>query len=51
LPYGMARDWRNPSFPDLHFRAQVRNFNAAPRGATVVIPINPPGWTMTLNKH
>ena len=51
LPYGMARDWRYPAFADLHFRDQARRFENAPRGASVTIPINPPGWTMQLVKR
>ena len=48
---GILRDWRNAAFPDAHFEEYVKQFEAAPAGAIVVIPINPEGWDMRLVKH
>jgi hypothetical protein len=48
---GVARDWRRPAFPDVNYAASVRNFEAAPSGAKITIPLNPKGWEMELVKH
>lgn len=54
LPLGIVRDWRYPSFADLHFQEYASKFEAAPPGTKMVIPINPVNaahWTMELTKH
>jgi hypothetical protein len=51
LPIGVRRDWRYPAFADMHFREYASQFRAAPSGTRIVIPINPPPWTMELTKH
>lgn len=50
LPLGMYRDWKYPQLQDLHFCRYAATLECAPKGASLVIPINPPGWTMTLTK-
>lgn len=47
----LPADWRYPPLDDSHFGDQVAMFNAAPSGETVVIAIDPPGWSMQLTKH
>jgi hypothetical protein len=47
---GLILDWRQPAFQDFHFNRCVREFNAAPDGAEVIFPLNPPGWYMLLIK-
>lgn len=49
--FGIAREWRHHPAADQHFAENVSRFEAAPAGATIVIPIDPPGWNMTLVKH
>jgi len=46
-----ARNWQYPPLPDLHFGRYAREFQAAPRGTSFSIPINPIGWSLTLVKH
>lgn len=46
---GIYADWRQPKFQDLKFREHAAEFDAAPAGAVVVIPINP-NWEMRLIK-
>lgn len=48
---GVALDWRWPARVDYRFPERARAFEAAAPGATVVIPINPPGWRMRLVKR
>ncbi|HWR59185.1 MAG TPA: hypothetical protein VN328_09885 [Thermodesulfovibrionales bacterium] len=48
---GIIMDWRYPAFTDFNFREHAHRFESAPIGTQVTIPINPPGWTMTLTKH
>lgn len=50
LPFAMYRGWKYPRLGDLHFSQYAATFARAPKGASVVIPINPPGWRMTLTK-
>jgi hypothetical protein len=47
---GIILDWRHPPFIDFQFREHARQFETAPKGAEVIIPINPPGWSMRLIK-
>jgi hypothetical protein len=48
---GIVRDWKQPVLKDLHFAQYAKQFELAPPGATVTIPENPDGWTVTLIKH
>jgi hypothetical protein len=48
---GVFRDWRHPAFSDQHFQDYVKQFEAAPAGSTVTVPLYPEGWTMKLVKH
>jgi hypothetical protein len=44
---GIHHDWRRGLvFEDLHFAEYVKRLEAAPVGATVIIPLNPKGWIM-----
>jgi hypothetical protein len=47
---GIRRDWRYPAFEDMHFREYASQFRTAPSGTKILIPINPPPWTMKLTK-
>jgi hypothetical protein len=48
---GVLRDWRHPALQETHFAESVKRFEAAPVGATVIIPVHPQGWSMELVKH
>jgi hypothetical protein len=48
---GIARDWRQPAFKDLHFTENARRFEAAPAGMAITIPENPDGWSLRLVKR
>jgi hypothetical protein len=51
LIQGIARDWRIPPFTDLHFPEYAAQFQAAPRGTYMKIPLNPPPeWFMEITK-
>lgn len=50
LLVGIPADWSQQGYVNLHYAQQVRKFQAAPKGSTVVIPINPPGWKLILDK-
>ena len=43
--------WRHPALTDLHFADDASRFQAAPDGATLILPENPDGWTIRLVKH
>jgi hypothetical protein len=47
---GVRRDWRYPALEDMHFPYYAQRFREASRGTSIVIPINPPPWTMELTK-
>lgn len=51
LLIGITLDWRHPAFTDLNFPDYANQLAASPTGAKVIIPINPPGWSMELIKH
>jgi len=51
LPFGIRRDWRYPAFADMHFREYASQFQEAPSGTRILIPINPPSWRMQLIKR
>lgn len=46
---GIPRSWSIVPFPYLDFRAHALQFEQAPSGTMIRIPINP-GWDMTLHK-
>jgi hypothetical protein len=48
---GIILDWRYPAFKDLDFKEHAYRFEAAPVGTRAMIPINPPGWSITLIRH
>jgi hypothetical protein len=47
---GVANDLRHPPYVDYEFDRYMREYEYAPAGATVQIPVNPPGVVMRLNK-
>ena len=52
LPIGIYRDWEYPPFIDLQFSEYAAQFEQAPAGTKIVIPINPDAhWNMELTKH
>jgi hypothetical protein len=52
FPIGVYQDWNLPAFEDLGFYYYADEFERAPAGTKVVIPINPnPVWSMELTKH
>src|SRR5439155_26230060 len=51
VPLGVAREWRYPAFADLNFPAYCRRYSALGPGQEIDIPINPPGWSMRLQKQ
>jgi hypothetical protein len=50
LPIGVWQDWSYPRFINYHFKQYAAEFERAPSGAEVTIPINP-NWSMQLTKH
>jgi hypothetical protein len=50
IPLGAAREWRYPAFADLNFPAYCRRYAALEPGQEIEIPINPPGWSMRLQR-
>jgi hypothetical protein len=50
LPIGIWRDWRYPRFVDYHFRQYAAQFENAPSGTEITIPINP-DWSMKITKR
>ena len=50
LPIGIYQDWRYPPFVDYHFQKYAEQFEHAPAGTKMTIPINP-DWSMELTKH
>jgi hypothetical protein len=51
MAIGIILDWQHPPYTDFRFREYVRQFELSRRGVQITIPINPPGWSMTLTKH
>jgi len=45
-----TKHWRFASLPDLRYATYVAQFERLPPGTTMNIPINPPGWAMSLVK-
>lgn len=50
LPIGIYQDWRYPAFRNFNFQTYADQFEHAPSGTKVIIPINP-GWLMELTKQ
>lgn len=48
---GMVKHWRYSPLPDLDYGAYAAKFEQLPPGASLTIPLNPPGWSMTLTKR
>jgi hypothetical protein len=51
MTIAIVRDFRQPPLRDLRFQDYARQFEAAPPGEEVHIPINPANWSMWLIKH
>ncbi|MDB9312545.1 hypothetical protein PN462_05460 [Spirulina sp. CS-785/01] len=51
LCVGIILDWRYDPWVDLNFEEYAKQFQEAPVGKTIEIPIHPPGWFMNLTKH
>jgi hypothetical protein len=47
---GARVDWRLPAFTDFQFRHYANLYRSIPPGASLTVPINPPGWEMKLKK-
>ena len=43
--------WRYPAWPYQDFRRYAASFEHAAKGTQITIPVNPPGWKITLVKH
>lgn len=43
--------WQFPGFANYDFPRYAHQFQQVPPGQDFTIPINPPGWKMTLHKH
>lgn len=50
LYVGVYQGWQMKPQPDTHFRATASKFNSLPKGQWITFPINPPGWTVTVQK-
>jgi hypothetical protein len=48
---GMAKHWRYSPLPDLDYASYAAKFEQLPPGASLTIPLNPPGWSMKLTKR
>jgi hypothetical protein len=51
MSFGVLRDWHCWPLVDYHFSEYAERFQQAPRGTVMVIPTNPAGWWMRLEKH
>jgi hypothetical protein len=47
---GVPGDWSYPPYTDLHLERYAEVLDRAAPGTRVVIPINPPGWTIELTR-
>jgi hypothetical protein len=50
LPIGIYQDWRYPPYGDYQFQEYAEQFERAPAGTKMTIPINP-DWSMELTKR
>ncbi len=52
FPIGVYQDWNYSAFDDLDFPRYAAQFEQAPAGTKIVIPVNPnSGWNLELTKH
>lgn len=51
LAVGIPHDWRYPPFANFHFAHYAAELAHSKPGHSLTIPINPPGWVMTLVKR
>lgn len=51
MSIGIIKDWHHNKFKDYNFQIYAQQFELAPKGSKIIIPINPPGWFMMLIKH
>jgi hypothetical protein len=49
--FGVAREWRQPALPDVHFGDAAKRFESAPCGTAVTFSEGTPGWDFKLVKH
>jgi hypothetical protein len=47
---GARVDWRLLAFTDFQFKHYANLYRSIPPGASLTVPINPPGWEMKLKK-
>lgn len=50
LPVGVVLDWRYAPYAELGWAEKAARVEAAPEGERLVLPIHPPGFSMTLVK-
>lgn len=51
MSIGIIMDWKHPKYVDYDFQGSAQAFKALPKGESLTIPINPPGWNMLLIKR
>ena len=51
MTFGATKHWQYGRLPDLHFAGYTQQFERLPSGSSREIPINPPGWSITLIKR
>jgi len=51
MTYGFVRDFRHPAYRDLQFGRYVEMLDHAKPGETLVIPENPQGWVIQLDRR
>jgi hypothetical protein len=49
--FGIVRDWRIPSFTDMHWAENAQRVESLPAGTAIVFPENPQGWDIRLVKR
>lgn len=49
--FGIVHDWKHPRLVDYDYPKYVEEYENAPVGTSVEIPINPPGWKIVLVKR
>ena len=51
LVIGVPVSWRVKAYEDVGFPARAKEFERAPAGEVIEIPVNPPGWFFSLEKR
>ena len=51
LAAGIRLDWKYPPMPATSFYQVAERFEQAPAGTVAELPLQPPGWKMTLVKR